>query len=49
MLDDDVPFVEPVYSPEVVSPHINARTKKRFRDNRPNESTIHGIHISPSI
>ena len=44
---DDAPFAEqPVYRPEILSSHLNSRTRKRFRDSRPDESKIHGTHIS---
>ena len=43
---DDAPFAEqPIYRPEIVPSHLNSRTRKRFRDNRPNESKIHGTHL----
>ena len=45
---DDAPFAEqPIYRPEIVPPHLNSRTRKRFRDNRPHESKIHGTYLSP--
>ncbi|KAL2038354.1 hypothetical protein N7G274_009003 [Stereocaulon virgatum] len=31
----------PVHHPESTSSHLHSRTRKRFRDNRPDESTIH--------
>lgn len=42
---DDASFAEqPIYRPDIVPSHLNSRTRKRFRDNRPDESKIHGIY-----
>lgn len=43
---DDAPFAEqPIHCPEIPPPYLNSRTRKRFRDNRPDESEIHGTHL----
>lgn len=42
MLDDASFAEQPIYRPEILPSHLNSRTRKRFRDNRPNESEIHG-------
>ena len=39
----------PVHQPESTSSQLHSRTRKRFRDNRPDESTIHGTPILPSL
>lgn len=41
MLDDASFAGQPIYRPENVPSHLNSRTRKRFRDNRPDESKIH--------
>ena len=47
---DDAPFAEkPVHRPEILSSHLNSRTRKRFRDSRPDESKITGTHLLPCI
>ena len=45
MLGDSPLAEQPVYQPEIVPSHLNARTKKRFRDNRPAETEIHGTYL----
>ena len=45
MLDDASFSAQPSYRPEIVPSYLNSRTRKRFRDNRPDESKIHGTHI----
>ena len=37
----------PVRQPDTDSRHLHSRTRKRFRDNRPDENTIHGTPASP--
>lgn len=44
MRDDALLAEQPIYRPEVVPSHLNSRTRKRLRDNRPDESEIHGIY-----
>ena len=46
MLDDASFAEQPIYRPENVPSHLNSRTRKRFRDNRPDESKIHGTYLS---
>ena len=48
MSEDRLPSTFPVYRPEHSSSDLHSRTRKRHRDNRPDESTVHGISISPS-
>ena len=45
MLDGISCPAQPIHRPEIPPPHLNSRTRKRFRDNRPDESKIHGIDI----
>lgn len=34
---------------ETESPHLNSRTRKRYRDNRPNEEQVHGMCLRYAI
>ena len=45
MLDDASFSAQPIHRPEILPSHLNSRTRKRFRDNRPNESEIHGTYL----
>lgn len=45
MLDDAAFSAQPIHRPEIVPSHLNSRTRKRFRDNRPDESKIHGTYL----
>ena len=49
MLDDAAFSAQPIHRPEIVPSNINSRTRKRFRDNRPDESKIHGTYLRRSI
>ena len=49
MLDDASFSAQPIHRPEILPSHLNSRTRKRFRDNRPNESEIHGTYLLQRI
>ncbi|KAF1355515.1 hypothetical protein BDV97DRAFT_288731 [Delphinella strobiligena] len=34
---------------ETESPHLNSRTRKRYRDNRPDEEQVHGMSIASTM
>lgn len=43
MLDDSFHLSRPVQRPESAPSYVDSRTRKRFRDNRPEEGVIHGM------
>ena len=49
MVDDASFSAQPIHYPKILSSRLNSRTRKRFRDNRPNQSEIHGTYLLQCI